>query len=98
MTDIFDYRAQYRINIEGLFDGNNEHSEDMVGYFLRIKNLMITEVHTRWDIAFLEKYIENMVPRSIRSEVNPQKEDGELKDWYKYFKKAGVIFLVFLVA
>lgn len=47
MTDIFDYRAQYRINIEGLFDGNNEHSEDMVGYFLRIKNLMITEVHTR---------------------------------------------------
>lgn len=39
-----------------------------------------------------------MFPRSIRSEVNPQKEDGELKDWYKYFKKAGVIFLVFLVA
>lgn len=39
-----------------------------------------------------------MVPRSLRWEVNPQKEDNELAEWFKYFNEAGVGFLQFLVA
>lgn len=39
-----------------------------------------------------------MVPRSLRWKVNPQKEDSEIAEWYKYFNKAGVNFLKFLIA
>lgn len=59
---------------------------------------MVSEIHTHWDIAFLEQYIGNpMVPRSLRWEVSPQKGELELLDWFQYFKKAGVKFLKFLV-
>lgn len=83
----------------GVFDGKEDPRDDLAGCFLRLKNLTITEVHARWDIAYLEEYIkENMVPRSLRWEVNPQKEDNELGEWFKYFNEAGVGFLQFLVA
>lgn len=67
--------------------------------FLRLKNLAITEVHTRWDIAYLKEYVKmNMVPRSLRWDVNPQKEDSELAEWFKYFNEAEVNLLQFLIA
>lgn len=72
--------------------------DDISGCFLRLKNLTITEVHTRCDIAYPEEYVkENMVPRSLRWEVNPQKEDSEIAKWFKYFNEAGVNFLKFLI-
>lgn len=39
-----------------------------------------------------------MVSRSLRWDVNPQKEDSELAEWFKYFNEAGVNFLQFLIA
>lgn len=47
--------------------------------FLRLKNLMVSELHTEWDIAYLEQYIsEKLVPRSLWWDVNPQKGDSQL--------------------
>lgn len=65
---------------------------------MRLKNLMVSEIHTQWDIAFLEQYVaDSMVPRSLRWEVSPQKGETELQDWFKYFNEAGVKFLEFLI-
>lgn len=81
--DVFDYRSQLITDTLGVFDGNEDPSDDLPGCFLRLKNLIIMEVHTRWDIAYLEEYAkENMVPRSLSWEVNPQKEDSEIAEWY----------------
>lgn len=97
--DVFDYRAQVVTDTLGVFDGNDDPRDDISGCFLRLKNLTTTEIHTRWDIAYLEEYVrENMVPRSLRWEVNPQKGDNELIEWFKYFNEAGVQFLKFLIA
>lgn len=97
--DIFDYRSQTVTNTEGVFDGRDDPRDDLGGCFLKLKNLTITEVHTRWDIAYLEEYVRlNMVPRSLRWDVNPQKEDSELPEWFKFFNEAGVNFLQFLIA
>lgn len=97
--DIFEYRSQLVIDTTGVFDGREDPSDDLAGCFLRLKNLTVSEVHLRWDIAYLEEYVKvNMVPRSLRWEVNPQKEDNELAEWFKYFNEAGVGFLQFLIA
>lgn len=70
----------------------------MGGLFVRLKNLMVSEIHTQCDIAFLEQYVsDDMVPKSLRWEVSPQKGESKLQEWYKYFNEAGVKFLEFLV-
>lgn len=97
--DIFEYRSQIVTNTEGVFDGIDDPRDDLAGCFLRLENVTIAEVHTRWDIAYLEEYVRlNMAPRSLRWDVNPQKEDSELAEWFKYFNEAGVNFLQFLIA
>lgn len=48
-------------------------------------------------MAYLEQYInEQMVPRSLHWEVNPNKGESELESWFKYFNEAGLKFLSFL--
>lgn len=97
--DIFEFRAKRVVDTEGVFDSNPMAiGSDVSGLFIRLKNLMISEVHTQWDIAFLDTYIKSaMVPRSLRWEVTPQKGEPNLDGWYKYFNDAGVDFLRFLV-
>lgn len=75
--DVFEYRSSRVIKKDGVFEINGELEGDLGGLFIRLKNLLISEIHTLWDIAFLDQYISNaMVPRSLRWEVGPQK--GEL--------------------
>lgn len=77
--DIFEYRVSKVVNTEGVFQTYKESDGDLNGFFVRLKNLTISEIHTQWDIAFLETYITlNMVPRSLRWEVCPQKGELEL--------------------
>lgn len=58
---------------------------------------MIAELHTQWDIAFLDQYVaDSMVPRSLRWDVSPQKGESELAELFQYFNEAGVKFLQFL--
>lgn len=96
--DIFEYRASRAVNTDGVFEVFSNSDNDLSGLFMRLKNLLISEIHTQWDIAFLETYIKNtMVPRSLRWEVCPQKGEDQLEEWYKYFNEAGVNFLRFLV-
>lgn len=77
----------------------NERENDLGGFFVRLKNLTISEIHTQWDVAFLETYIKSGIfPRSLRWEVRPQKGESELEEWFRYFNEAGVNFLRFLVA
>lgn len=65
---------------------------------MRLKNLTVSETHTQWDIAYLETYVKNnMVPRSLRWEVSPQKGDVLLEDWFKYFNEAGVNLLTYFI-
>lgn len=65
--DVSEYRSQLVIDTLGFFDGNEDPRDDLSGCFLRLKNLTISEVHIRWDIAYLDEYVkENMVPRSLR--------------------------------
>lgn len=66
---------------------------------MRLKNLMVSEIHTQWDVEFLETYIRlKMVPRSLRWEVCPQKGETELEEWFRYFNGAGIDFLQFLIS
>lgn len=96
--DIFDFRSQYTINTEGVFNGEVEQADEVGGLFLRLKNLLTSELHTSWDVAYLEQYIsQKMVPRSLRWEVNPQKGEVDLEGWFIYFNDTGVKFLVFLL-
>lgn len=72
--DIFEYRASRVVNTEGVFKVYKEDEGDLSGLFTRLKNLTVSETHTQWDIAYLETYVKNnMVPRSLRWEVSPQK-------------------------
>lgn len=72
--DVFEYRASRVVNTEGVFETFKESDRDLSGLFVRLKNLTISEIHTQWDVTFLETYIKlKMVPRSVRWEVCPQK-------------------------
>ena len=97
--DIFDFRSKRVVNLEGVFDTTPiTPGSDVGGLFLRLKNLLVAEIHTQWDIAFLETYIKGaMVPRSLRWEVSPQQGDTDLMGWFKYFNDSGVAFLRFLL-
>lgn len=96
--DIFDYRASKKVNTNGVFEPYKEEEGDLSGLFTMLKNLTISETNTKWDVAYLETYVKlNMVPRSLRWEVSPQKGDIQLEDWYKYFNEAGVSLLRFLI-
>lgn len=62
------------------------------------ENLMVSEIHTNWDIAFLEQYIgDKMVSHSLRGDFNPQSDEPGWDDWYTYFNDAGLKFLQFLI-
>lgn len=96
--DVFEYRATRVVDTEGVFEIYKEDEGDLSGMFLRLKNLTVSEIHTQWDIAYLETYVKGgMVPRSLRWEVSPQKGDVQLEDWFSYFNKAGIDFLIFLI-
>lgn len=78
--DIFDFRSQHNINTDGVFDGNVEQSDDINGLFLRLKNLLVSDLHTNCDVAYLEQYVAHkMVPHSLRWQVHPQKGENDLE-------------------
>lgn len=97
--DIFEFRAQRVVDTTGVFDSNPTSVDSGTsGLFIRLKNLTISELHTQWDIAYLETYIrEAMVPRSLRWEIPPQKGDVDLEGWFKYFNDSGLGLLRFLI-
>ena len=95
--DIFEFRATRVVNTEGVFETFKEGDNDLGGLFMRLKNLTIAELHTQWDIVFLDTYIKHlMVPRSLRWELAPHKGDNDLEGWYKYFNDSGLSLLKFL--
>lgn len=95
--DVFDYRINRSVNTEGVFTLLKTDTE-IGGLFLRLKNLMVSELHLDWDIAFLEQYSkERMVPRGLRWNVYPQQGDLELEPWFRYFNEAGIALLGFLI-
>lgn len=49
---VFDFRAAYVVNTEGIFDEASGSNDDISGQFMRLKNVMTTELHTKWNIAF----------------------------------------------
>lgn len=94
--DVFDYRTSRSFSTEGVFVVLNTDCE-VGGLFLRLKNLMVSELHLQWDIAFLEQYCkERMVPGGLRWDVHPQQGDVELEAWFCYFNEAGISLLQFL--
>lgn len=96
---IFEYRASKVVNTNWVFQMYSDKDSDLGGMFTRLKNLTMSEIHTQWNVAFLDTYIKlNMVPRSLRWQVSPQKGDLELEEWFRYFNEAGVKFLRFLVS
>lgn len=69
----------------------------MGGLFLRITNIIVTELHLEWHLAFLEQYSkEPIVPRGLRWDIHPQQGDSEIEQWFRYFSEAGISFLHFL--
>lgn len=95
--DVFEYRTNRTFNIEGVFSILNTDSE-MGGLFLRLKNLMVSEIHLEWDIAFLEQYSKDrMVPRGLRWTIHPQQGDLDTETWFHYFNEAGISLLSFLM-
>lgn len=95
---VFNYRASRTVNLDGVFSVTGNDTE-LGGLFLRLKNIMTSELHILWDLAFLEQYIsEHMVPRSLRWEVHPQQGDPVFDSWFKYFNEAGIHFLGFLIS
>lgn len=95
--DIFDYRASRVVNTEGVFVATSTDTE-IGGLFLRLKNIMVSELHLQWDLVFLEQYVsEGMIPRSLRWDIHPQQGETDLDSWFKYFNNAGVNFLGFLI-
>lgn len=97
--DIFEFRAKRVVDTSGVFDSTPMALDSGIsGLFTRLKNLTTSEMHTQWDIAFLETYIrEAMVPRSLRWEVPPQQGDPDLEGWVKFFNDAGLGLLRFLI-
>lgn len=95
--DVFEYRSSRTESKTGVFETISEPEGDLGGLFIRLKNLMISEIHTQWDVAFLEQSVADaMVPRSLRWGVSPQRGELELEEWFKYFNTAGIAFLEFL--
>lgn len=73
--DIFEHKAARVVNTDGVFDISTAIEGELGGLFMRLKNLTTSEIHTQWDIAFLETYIKNMmVACSLRWEASPQKK------------------------
>lgn len=65
---------------------------------MRLKNLMVSEIHLLWDIAFLEQYFkEHMVPRGLRWDIYPQQDEVETEACFRYFNEASISLLCFLV-
>lgn len=96
--DIFEFRATNMVNVEGVFEAYTNDESDLGGIFMRLKNLMVSENHTKWDIAYLETYTKHsMVPRSLRWDIAPQKGDVDLEGWFKYFNQAGISLIKFLI-
>lgn len=95
--DVFDYRTNRSVNTEGVFTLLKTDTE-IGGLFLRLKNLMVSELHLDWDIVFLEQYSkERMVPRGLRWNVYPQQGDSDLESWFRYFNDTGISLLNFLI-
>lgn len=95
--DIFEYRTSRSFNTQGVFISNTVDSE-ISGLFVRLKNLMVSELHLQWDIAFLEQYTkEQMVPRGLRWDIYPQQGELDVDLWYKYFNESGLKLISFLV-
>lgn len=95
--DVFDYRASRVFNTEGVFVATSSDTE-IGGLFMRLKNVMVSELHLQWDLAFLEQYVsEGMIPRSLRWDVHPQQGETELDSWFTYFNDADIKFLGFLI-
>lgn len=64
--DVYDYRTSRSVNSEGVFVILSGDSK-VGGLFMRLKNLMVSELHLEWDIAFLKQYSkERMVARGLR--------------------------------
>lgn len=64
MMDVFDYHTSHKVNTEGVFVATGSETE-IGGLFLRLKNVMTTELHLRWDVVFLQQYIsKQIVPRT----------------------------------
>lgn len=88
--DVFDYRSSRVIAKDGIFEIGDAPVSDISGMFMRLKNLMVSEIHTQWDILFLAQYVtDSMVPRSLRWEVSPQKGETDFQDWFQFFNEAG---------
>lgn len=62
-----------------------------------LKNLMVTEIHLEWDIAFLDQYQKKkLVPRGLRWDIHPQQSDTAIQTWSHYFNEVGLNLLSFL--
>lgn len=78
-------------NTDGVFVSIGVDTE-LGGLFLRLKNLMVTELHLEWNI--LDQYSkDHMVPRVLRWDIHPQQGDSELEPWFWYFNEAVISFL-----
>lgn len=96
--DIFEYHKNRRINPDEVFDEASLETDGIWGIFMRLKNVLISELHTSWDIVSLERYLnEKMIPRSFRWHVYPGRGDKELNEWFLYFNAVGLDFLALLV-
>lgn len=63
---IFDYYKNRKINHDEVFDQTSSEVDGIRGIFMRLKNVLIAELHATWDIVFLERYLkEQMIPRSL---------------------------------
>lgn len=92
--DVFEYRITRSIITEGVFVALNTNTE-MGGLFMRLKNLMVSEIHLLWDIAFLEQYSKDRrVPGGLRWDIHPQQHEVEVETWFRYFNEAGISLLV----
>ena len=95
--DVFDYRSSRPFSTEGVFTILNTDSE-VGGLFLRLRNVMTSELHLQWDVAFLEHYVkEDMVPRGLRWDVHPQQGDPDFDSWFQFFNSKGISLLKFLI-
>lgn len=65
---------------------------------MRLKNVLVAELHALWYIAFLEHYIAaKIIPRSLRWQVYPDQVDDKLNDCFCYFNDAGIKLLELFV-
>lgn len=96
--DIFEYHSNRKLAVEEVFDTTSVDSTNLRGIFMRLKNVMVAELHASWDIVFLEKYSqEKMIPRSLRWNISPDQGDNDLTEWFQFFNGAGISLLNFLI-